>query len=127
VTQHWNAVAATIDEYMIRLGLDTPQLADRAHVSCSTIRELRHNTVQRRRDGRILQALSTALELDPRHLAAVAAGHPPPTRNNPTSATDRLTRIEQCLNEIAAQVNSMNAAIAVAIRAAQDRQTGPTG
>jgi hypothetical protein len=105
---HWAAVAATIEEHMTRLGLDQTQLARRSAVSVSIVRELQYNTVQRRRDGRILQALSTALELHPRHLAAIATGHPPPGRNDPVGSTDRLTRIENRISEIAAQVDAIN-------------------
>jgi hypothetical protein len=127
VTQHWDAVAATIQEHMTRLGLDQTQLADRAHVSQSIVRELQYNTVQRsRRDGGILQALSVALELHPRHLSAVAAGHLPPARDDPAGATDRLTRIEHSLNEIAAQVDGMNAQITEIIVLARRRNSPPS-
>jgi len=127
MTQDWAAVAATIDEHITRLGLDTSRLADRSGVSVSIVRELRHNAVQCRRDGRVLHALSIALELHPRHLSAVAAGHPPPAPDDPIGATDRLTRIEHLITDIADQVRAMNTTITAAIHAAQNRQTGPPG
>jgi len=112
VTQHWDAVAATIEEHITRLGLDTSRLADRAHVSISIVRELRTNSVQRgRRDGRILQALSVALELHPRHLSAIAAEYPPPARDDPIGYTDRLNRIERRISEIAARVDAISAQV----------------
>lgn len=111
MTLHWALVAATIQERMVRLGLDQTQLADRSGVSVSIVRELRTNSVQRRRDGRVLRALSVALELHPDYLSAVVAGHPPPARDDPSGSTDRLTRIEQRINEVVAQVQATNAQI----------------
>ena len=111
VTQHWDVVAATIQEHMTRLGIDQTQLAARSGVSVSILRELRTNSVQRRRDGRILQSLSVALDLHPRHLSALAVGHPPPASDEPVGSTDRLTRIENRINEIVARVEATNAQI----------------
>lgn len=108
---HWGAVARTIEEHITRLGLDQARLAERSGVSVTTVRELRTNSVQRRRDGRTLQALSAALELHPRHLSAVAAGHLPPLRDHPAGETDRLTRVERRLNDIAARVDAINSRV----------------
>lgn len=98
VTMDWAAVASTIEVRMVELGLNQRELADRAGVALSIVRELRHNTVQRHRNGRTLEAISTALDLHPRHLANILIGnHPPAT---PTSDPAQLTRIEDRLNEI---------------------------
>jgi hypothetical protein len=126
VTPHWDAVAATIEEHVTRLGLDTSRLADRAHISISIVRELRHNSVQRRRYGRILQALSIALELHPRHLSAVAAGHPPPARHDPIGSTDRLTGIENHIREIAAQVDVISAQVGEMVALVRARHSPPS-
>ena len=61
------AAAATIEEHLARVGLDQRELAERAGVALSIVRELRHNTVQRRRNVRTLEALSVALGLDSGH------------------------------------------------------------
>ena len=115
MTQDWAAVAATIDEHITRLGLDTSRLADRSGVSVSIVRELRHNAVQCRRDGRVLHALSIALELHPRHLSAVAAGHPPPSPADPPASADQFTRIEARLDELATQMGAVQAQLTTII------------
>lgn len=127
MTQHWDAVAATIEEHLTRLGIDQAQLAERSGVSVSSVRELRTNSVQRRRNGHILEALSVAFELHPRHLAAVAAGHPPPARDDPMGSTDRLSRIENRISEIAAQVDAISAQVTeiIALFALHSPRRGP--
>lgn len=107
MTEDWAAVAATIEEHMTRVGVNQRELAERAGVALSIVRELRHNTVQRHRNGRTLEAISVALDLHPRHLSAVAAGHPPPTPTDPTASTDQLTRIEARLDEMATQLGAV--------------------
>ena len=47
---------------------------ERSNIALSIVREIRNNTVQRRRSGRTLEALSVALGWHPRHLAAVLLG-----------------------------------------------------
>src|SRR5438552_2541540 len=83
----WAAVASAIEVRMAELGLNHRELAERAGVALSTVRELRHNTVQRRRSGRTLEALSVALGLHPRHLSnLLVRTHPLATAD--TAPTD---------------------------------------
>jgi hypothetical protein len=113
---------------MTELGLNQRELAERAHVALSIVRELRHNTVQRRRSGRTLEALSVALGLHPRHLAAVLLGVTPPGPGDPIDyAGDgvpaRLAAIEDRLSEIADRLDEMNANLTTVIdRALPDRE-----
>lgn len=78
MTEDWAAVARAIDRRLHELGLRQRELAQRAHVSQAIVRELQHNTAQRRRSTRTLEALSLALDWHPRHLHAVLQGKPEP-------------------------------------------------
>ena len=78
MSEQWAAVAAAIDRRMVELGILQRDLAERAHVSQAIVRELKHNTAQRRRSARTLEALSTALGWHPRYLLAVLSGERPP-------------------------------------------------
>jgi hypothetical protein len=115
LTEDWAAVAATIEEHMTSVGVNQRELAERAGVALSIVRELRHNTVQRHRNGRTLEAISVALDLHPRHLSAVAAGHPPPAPTDPTAATDQLSRIEARLDELATRMGAIDTKMAMII------------
>jgi transcriptional regulator with XRE-family HTH domain len=114
---------------MTALGLNQRQLAERSQVALSIVREIVHNTVQRRRAGRTLETLSVALGWHPRHLAAVLLGEQPPHPEDPIDyAGDgvpaRLAAIEEQLTEITKRLDEMNANITTAIdreRANRDR------
>jgi transcriptional regulator with XRE-family HTH domain len=124
VSDDWAAVAKAISERMTELGLNQRALADRAHVALSIVRELRHNTAQRRRSGRTLEALSVALGWHPRHLAAVRLGHRPPEPGDPIDYSGdgvpaRLSAIEDRLNDISERLDKLNANLATVIDRAQ--------
>lgn len=114
VTEDWAAVARAIDRRLTDLGLRQRELAERAHVSQAIVRELQHNTAQRRRSTRTLEALSVALDWHPRHLHAVLRGQPSPEHGEvvtvPVDAVaarlsaieDRLRAIETLLSELVA-------------------------
>jgi hypothetical protein len=116
VTEDWAAVASTIEEHMKVVGLNQRELAVHAGVALSIVRELRHNTVQRRRNGRTLEAISVALGLHRRHLNAVLTGKQPPELGDPDTypadgVPHQLARIEDRLNELADQLGAMDAKI----------------
>lgn len=105
MSQDWAAVAKAIDSRLAELGLRQQQLATRAAVSLAIVRELQHNTVQRRRSARTLEALSLALEWHPRHLHAVLTGENPPHRGEVVTVpldtvAQRLAAIEERLGGI---------------------------
>ena len=118
MTEDWAAVSETIEEHMARLGINQRQLAERSGVALSIVRELRHNTVQRRRNGRTLEAISVALDLHPRHLSAVVAGHPPPSTEDAATSADQLARIEARLDDLAARMGAMDAKITMIVDSA---------
>jgi hypothetical protein len=116
VSEDWSAVAKAINERLTELGLNQRELAERSHIALSIVREIRNNTVQRRRSGRTLEALSVALGWHPRHLAAVLLGHAPPAPTDPIDyAGDgvpaRLAAIEDQLHEITQRLDEIQRAI----------------
>jgi transcriptional regulator with XRE-family HTH domain len=129
VSEDWSAVAKAINERMTALGLNQRQLAERSQVALSIVREIVHNTVERRRAGRTLEALSVAVGWHPRHLAAVLLGERPPLPDDPVDygadgVPARLAAIEEQLTEITKRLDEMNANITTVIdraRANRDR------
>jgi transcriptional regulator with XRE-family HTH domain len=129
VSEDWSAVAKAINERMTALGLNQRQLAERSQVALSIVREIVHNTVERRRAGRTLEALSVAVGWHPRHLAAVLLGERPPRPDDPVDygadgVPARLAAIEEQLTEITKRLDEMNASITTVIdraRANRDR------
>jgi DNA-binding Xre family transcriptional regulator len=71
VSEDWAAVAQAISQRMTELGINQAELIERSQVSKATVGELYHNSAQRRRSARTLEALSMALEWHPQHLVAV--------------------------------------------------------
>lgn len=113
MSEDWAAVARAINQRMTELGLSQRELITRSQVSKATVREIQHNTAQRRRSDRTLEALSLALDLHAGHLAAVLAGRRPPEIGEPTTRGDddipgRLAVIEHQLREITARLREMD-------------------
>jgi DNA-binding Xre family transcriptional regulator len=101
----WAAVAKAMDRRLSELGMRQRDLAERAHVAQAIVRELQHNTKQRRRSTRTLEALSVALGWQPGHLHAVLDGREPsdPTAHVLSPAdvvAGRLAAIESHLRAI---------------------------
>lgn len=109
----WAAVAQAINERMTELGLSQREVIERSQVSKATVGELRRNAAQRRRSTRTLEAVSTALEWNPGHLAAVLTGRRIPAIGEPLIRSDddisgRLAAIEYRLNQLAVQLNEID-------------------
>ena len=111
MSEDWSAVAKAIDGRLGELGWRQRELAERAQVSQAIVRELQHNTAQRRRSARTLEALSAALGWRPGHLSAVLAGGSLPAHNEAalpadavvtrlSSIDDRLRAVEDRLTEL---------------------------
>lgn len=114
MTEDWPAVAAAINQRMTELDLSQSELCQRSQISKAAVGEIRHNTVQRHRSPRTLQALSTALAWHPHHLAAIAAGHLPPKEADPVAmsdhnVSDRLAAIEWHLRKITDRLDAVDA------------------
>jgi transcriptional regulator with XRE-family HTH domain len=120
VSEDWAAVANAIKERVNELGWRQRELAQRSHVSQAIVRELQHHTVERRRSGRTLEALSVTLGWHPQHLVAVLHGRTPPEPGEPISDNDvtvssRLDIIDERLSEITDLLHQMNANLATII------------
>lgn len=129
--EDWAAVAQAISQRMTELGLNQRELIERSQVSKATVGELYHNSAQRRRSTRTLEALSMALEWHPQHLVAVLKGQRAPDIGEPLSRSDddipgRLAAIEYrlaqivtklgAIDELSDRVEEINANVEAAIR-----------
>lgn len=113
VSEDWAAVARAINQRMAELDLSQRELIARSQVSKATVREIQHNTAQRRRSDRTLEALSLALDLHAGHLAAVLASRRPPELGEPVLRGDddisgRLAVVEHQLREITDRLRGMS-------------------
>jgi transcriptional regulator with XRE-family HTH domain len=131
VVEDWAAVARAISQRMTELGITQRELIERSQVSKATVGELCHNSAQRRRSARTLEALSTALEWHPRHLVAVLEGQRAPDLGEPVSRSDddvpgrlaaieyRLARIEThlgAIDELSDRLDEINTNVEAVIR-----------
>jgi hypothetical protein len=122
---------------MTELGINQTELIGRSQVSKATVGELYHNSAQRRRSARTLEALSIALGWHPRHLAAVLKGQRVPHLGEPVSRSDddvpgrlaaieyRLTQIETRLgviDQVSDQLDEIRANIEAMIRFADSNR-----
>jgi hypothetical protein len=113
VADDWAAVADAISDRLTQLRTTQMDVAARARVSLTTLRELQHNIGPRRRRPQTLSALSEALGWPPDYLAGVLHGdkarphpdeeHDPVLRTLSSVETelrqlrDRVDRIERQL------------------------------
>jgi hypothetical protein len=113
VVEDWAAVSQAISQRMTELGINQRELIGRSRVSKATVGELYHNSAQRRRSARTLEALSMALEWHPQHLIAVLRGQRVPDVGEPVSRSDddipgRLAAIEYRLAQIATKLSAID-------------------
>ena len=121
MAEDWAAVAHAIGQRLHELGMRQRELAERSHVSQAIVRELQHNTAQRRRSSRTLEALSVALAWHPQHLTALLTGRTPPEPGDPPLASDedvpaRLAAIEHHLRELTERLGELSDNLAVIAR-----------
>ncbi len=124
------AVAQAISQRMTELGINQRELIERSQVSKATVGELYHNSAQRRRSARTLEALSMALGWHPQHLVAVLTGQRVPNIGEPVSRSDddvpgklaaieyRLAQIETrlgAIDELSDRLEEMNANVEAVI------------
>jgi hypothetical protein len=69
VAEDWTAVARAISDRMAELRATQMEVAGKARISLTTLRELQHNINPRRRRPQTLTALSVALGWPPDYLA----------------------------------------------------------
>jgi len=74
VAEDWTAVARAISNRMAELRATQMEIAAKARISLTTLRELQHNINPRRRRPQTLTALSEALGWPPDYLATTLHG-----------------------------------------------------
>lgn len=114
MTEDWAAVGRAIGDRLTELGMKQRELAERSGVSQAIVREIQHNTVQRRRGDRTLEALAAALDWHPQHLLALLRNRKPPVMGQPRENLDdpvtaRLTAIEDRIADVAEQLAELRA------------------
>jgi transcriptional regulator with XRE-family HTH domain len=142
VSEDWAAVAQAISQRMTELGINQAELIERSQVSKATVGELYHNSAQRRRSARTLEALSMALGWHPHHLAAVLKSQRVPGIGEPASRSDddipgrlsaiayRLAQIEARLgviDELNDRLGEINANVEAVMRFVDTSQKGVRG
>ena len=108
----WAAVARAINERTHELGMRQRELAERSGVSQAIVREIQHQTVERRRSARTLEALSLALDWHSDHLAALLHGRTPlePGQTGDEISDELMTRlatIDDRLDEITKRLDGL--------------------
>lgn len=142
VSEDWAAVAQAISQRMTELGINQAELIGRSQVSKATVGELYHNSAQRRRSARTLEALSVALGWHPQHLVAVLRGQRVPDIGEPVSRSDddvpgrlaaieyRLAQIEARLgviDEVCGRLEEINANVEAVMRFVDSSRKGAKG
>ena len=84
--EDWDAVAEAIRARLADMRMTQMDVASRAKVSLTTLRELQHNINSRRRRPQTLGAISTALGWPPSYLDQVLRGDQP--EPHPDEASD---------------------------------------
>ena len=110
MAKDWDAVAQAIDGRMRELDLTQAQLAASAHVSLETVRELRNNLRPRRRNPRVLAAVSEALGWSTDHLASVLegdAGADSPSGQGSDEMRSELVRLGQEVKALAGRLETV--------------------
>jgi transcriptional regulator with XRE-family HTH domain len=114
VAEDWAAVASAIDDRLAQLRMTQMDVAARAKISLTTVRELQHNTSPRRRRPQTLSALSEALDWPAGYLAKILSG------DNARSHADEegdpvlksLTSIERELSQLRDRVDQIERQLA---------------
>lgn len=115
-TGDWDAVGKAVGTRLAETRMTQMEVASRAQVSLTTLRELQHNLNPRRRRPQTLAAISEALGWPSGYLEEVLRGHAPQPHADETSdpilrAIDGLeqevralrTRVEEIERQLAAE------------------------
>ena len=114
--EDWSAVAAAIQSRLVETRMTQMDVASRARLSLTTVRELQHNLNPRRRRPQTLAAVSQAMGWPADYLQQVLRGARPEPHQNEAQdpvlqALDALAqeirelrdRVEQIENQLAAE------------------------
>ncbi len=90
VAEDWDAVARAIQDRLTETRATQMDVASRARVSLTTLRELQHNANPRRRRPQTLSAVSEALGWPPEYLTRVLQGEP--SHAHPDESSDPVLK-----------------------------------
>ncbi|WP_156893516.1 XRE family transcriptional regulator [Actinokineospora enzanensis] len=96
---------------MEQLGVPQHLVVQRSGVSKATVFEIQNNRAQRRRNPRVLEAISVALRLHPTHLYAVLHGLPTPSDHAGGGAAPREARTSGVHDELTVMREKLAAAL----------------
>jgi hypothetical protein len=113
--EDWDAVAVAIQNRLAETRMTQMDVASRARLSLTTVRELQHNLNPRRRRPQTLAAVSQALGWPPDYLQQVLHGDRPQPRDEEVAdpvlhALDGLAREIRDLRERVKQIENLLAA-----------------
>jgi len=114
VTEDWAAVARAISDRMAELRVTQMEVAAKARISLTTVRELQNNNNPRRRRPQTLTALSEALNWPPGYLVAVLHGDQaqPHADESHDPVLGSLSSIERELGELRQRVERIERQLA---------------
>lgn len=110
MAKDWDAVARAIDGRMRELDLTQAQLAASAHLSLETVRELRNNLRPRRRNPRVLAAISEGLGWPTDRLASVLEGEAGAGTEDGQDAAEmrsEIARLDQEVKSLAGRLETV--------------------
>lgn len=105
--ENWAAVARAVRARMDQLSITQLELASKAEVSLATVQELARG-VARKRYGRTLAALSTALKWPADRIERIAAGEDVPP-DPEASVDDEINALRQELARISERLDRLQA------------------
>ncbi len=112
--QDWDAVAGAITARLTETRMTQMEVASRAQVSLTTLRELQHNLNPRRRRPQTLAAVSEALGWPGDYLEQILRGQRPPRpdyeRTDPILAA--IDALEQELRQLRGRVETIEQQLA---------------
>jgi transcriptional regulator with XRE-family HTH domain len=114
VAEDWAAVGSAISDRLAELRTTQMDVAARAQISLTTLRELQHNTSPRQRRPQTLSAVSEALGWPADYLARVLRGEnarPHPDEEHDPVLTS-LTSVERELGELRDRVDRIERQLA---------------
>jgi hypothetical protein len=114
VAEDWAAVARAISDRMAELRVTQMDVAAKARISLTTLRELQHNINPRRRRPQTLTALSEALGWPPDYLTAILHGDrvQPYADESHDPVLGSLSSIERELGELRQRVERIERQLA---------------
>ena len=116
VQEDWAVVSRSITERMLDLGMTQTELAAKAQVSLTTVRELVHNLNARRRNPRTLGALSLALDWPEDAIQRLLrGGQPTGARIEPADpVVEELRELREQLVAMQQQIDSLSQQVTTA-------------